>query len=175
MFHAILHMFDFSGRSTRKDYWSYIFGIAVVALIGGVVLAAMTDGHPETQLQLANDQTSALIAIFMLVLCFPHLALIVRRLHDFGWSGWAVLLLGVPVINFIVLLMVMFRGSVTAPTPNPAWQEPPHISIYNSPSVPDRPEVATHVAQIERLASMHAQGILTAQEFAAGKAKVLRQ
>ena len=79
------------------------------------------------------------------------------------------------MINVIILLMVMFRGSATKLTSNAAWQQPQHMSIYNTPGIPDRPEAATHVAQIERLAFMYAQGILTAQEFAAGKARVLRQ
>lgn len=169
MFRAIFRVFDFSGRSSRWEYWCYLIGLAVLGVIAGVAIAAVTDGHPGTRLIL-DDQTDALIGLGVLVLCFPHLALIVRRFHDFGWSGWALLLLAVPVVNIVMLLMLMFRGSAVAAEPYAA----PPITIYNTPSAGVAASRTTHVDEIARLADLHARGMLSAPEFAAAKAQILR-
>jgi hypothetical protein len=57
----------------------------------------------------------------------------------------------------------------------PAYQQPPPQPVYAAPP-PQAPAPAAAddtAAQIERLAQLHAQGMLSDEEFAAAKAKAL--
>jgi len=49
-----------------------------------------------------------LVALAMLL---PNLAVLVRRLHDSGRSGWWILIALVPLIGAIVLLVFTLQGS----------------------------------------------------------------
>lgn len=176
MFRALFRVFDYSGRSTRWEYWSFFIGLVIVALIAGVALAAYRDAHGGLVPPLTED-TNGLLALGLIGLIgLPNLALKVRRYHDFGWSGWAVLWSAVPLVNIFMELMLLSRGPV-APTPAYAADyEPRPITIYNTPGAMagDYGRQGAPADQIARLADLHAQGMLTAQEFAIAKAKVLR-
>jgi len=74
---------DFSGRTTRDEYWW--FTTAVV--LASVVLSL---------LQLATGfsvLTESLSWLFSLACLLPSLSISVRRLHDVNRSGWWLLLL----------------------------------------------------------------------------------
>jgi len=47
----------------------------------------------------------------MIFAAYSWFVLAIRRLHDFGWSGWAVLLVWIPIIGWIPVGMMMFKGS----------------------------------------------------------------
>jgi hypothetical protein len=79
-------------------------------------------------------------------------------------------------------------GRATAPQSQPQYQEPPPQQQYQAPPPPPQPEYAApppapaepaeptmedKVAQLKSLADLHDQGILTDEEFAAQKQKVL--
>jgi uncharacterized membrane protein YhaH (DUF805 family) len=82
---------QFNGRASRSEYWwFYLFTVIVTA-------AADTFGGTLGNL--------ASLAFFL-----PGLALLVRRLHDVGRSGWWVLIL-FTVIGIPVFLYWMVKGS----------------------------------------------------------------
>ena len=176
MIRALLRMFDYSGRSTRWEYWSFLIGFAVVLIGAGAWVASYQDAHFGMDPQL-DDGAAAIVGLAALVLlAAPHLALKVRRYHDFGWSGWAVLWSFVPLVNIFMEFMLLFRGSAPGLVAAASYPEPQHINIYNNPGATTGSAGAardSHVDQIARLADMHANGQLTAQEFAAAKARVL--
>src|SRR6185503_2109130 len=88
----------FSGRSSRPAYWwFYLFGLLVV-------LAALIIDY-------AIGAGGILYALASLALLLPNLAVLVRRLHDSGHSGWWVLIGIVPLIGAIVLLVFTLQGS----------------------------------------------------------------
>jgi len=87
----------FSGRSSRSAYWwFYLFGL--LAVIAAAVLDVI----------LATWFVYALVVLGMLL---PNLAVLVRRLHDTGHSGWWVLISFVPLIGLIVLLVFTVQAS----------------------------------------------------------------
>jgi uncharacterized membrane protein YhaH (DUF805 family) len=97
---------DFSGRSTRREYWAFtllIFLIyGVFAVVDRVVVDSPADG-------LIADAVKLLILGGSLVPCF---AVCVRRMHDQDRSGWFVLLWFVPVVGpFIALVMTLLPGT----------------------------------------------------------------
>lgn len=72
---------DFSGRSSRAQYWYFILATFLASLAGTLI---------------AGDMVGNLISLATLI---PTIAVAVRRMHDVGKSGWFVL---VPIYNFIL-------------------------------------------------------------------------
>jgi uncharacterized membrane protein YhaH (DUF805 family) len=63
--------------------------------------------------------------IAALVLFLPSLAVLVRRFHDAGHSGWWVLILFVPIVGFVVFLIF----ALTASKPPNKWGEGPDTPV----------------------------------------------
>jgi uncharacterized membrane protein YhaH (DUF805 family) len=74
---------DFSGLSTRAQYWYFILATNLASFAGSLVV---------------GDMVGNLISI---VAVLPTIAVAVRRMHDVGKSGWFVL---VPIYNFVLLV-----------------------------------------------------------------------
>jgi|GEM_PF-4532771 len=82
--------FDFSGRSSRREYrrgilWSVLLAIPGISII---LLGTMAKNHTVL---FSGIALHLLIALFWIV---PFLALCVRRKHDLGKSGWSILIDG---------------------------------------------------------------------------------
>jgi membrane protease subunit (stomatin/prohibitin family) len=60
----------------------------------------------------------------------------------------------------------MSQAQAAAPAPAPA-------PAAAAPAAPAAPAVDDSTAKLQELANLHAQGVLTAEEFAAAKAKIL--
>jgi uncharacterized membrane protein YhaH (DUF805 family) len=78
---------NFSGRATRKEFWSFYLFFIVSAIIGGFI-----DGLMGT------DFVGNVIGIALLV---PYIAVAIRRMHDVNKSGWFIL---VPIYNLVLFL-----------------------------------------------------------------------
>jgi uncharacterized membrane protein YhaH (DUF805 family) len=72
---------DFSGVSTRSQYWYFILGTTIAS-----VIAQLSFG----------DLGGNLVSLITLI---PTIA--VRRMHDVGKSGWFIL---VPIYNLVLVL-----------------------------------------------------------------------
>ncbi len=87
--------FEFSGRSSRSEYW-WATLFVFLAGIGVAILDAAI---------FPFNMYGPVSSIFSLVTFIPGLAMSVRRLHDLNRSGWWLLLVFVPVIGWIVLFV----------------------------------------------------------------------
>ena len=74
---------DFSGVSSRSQYWYFILGTTIATVIAQVAF---------------GDFGGNLVSIITLL---PTIAVAVRRMHDVGKSGWFIL---VPIYNLILVL-----------------------------------------------------------------------
>ena len=105
---ALVHYADFSGRARRTEYWYFVlFNIifsVVWILLTSLTLAIVKDGFYdfESFFLSALDGSS-----FQIMILLPVLALMVRRLHDVGKSGWMILTLLIPVVGVFWLLVLM--------------------------------------------------------------------
>lgn len=126
---------DFSGRSSRSDYWwvflcnflitlpfSFIalFGF-LIPLFSEVYYAGLYGYEPDFSGAMAGAGFAAfimfLLAIYGLATIVPHLAITVRRLRDAGFH-WAFIFLGVgpliasfiPVLNILAALVSLPCG-----------------------------------------------------------------
>ena len=79
---------DFSGVSSRSQYWYFILGTTIATVIAQVAF---------------GDFAGNLVSIITIL---PTIAVAVRRMHDVGKSGWFLL---VPIYN-IVLLVTPSKG-----------------------------------------------------------------
>jgi uncharacterized membrane protein YhaH (DUF805 family) len=96
--------FDFSGRSSRAEYWYFTALIWFVSLV--ILLAKVMLG------QAAESVLTVVNALFGLGTFIPSLAVAVRRLHDINRSGFVVLKYCIGVAAVLVLMPVgMFLGS----------------------------------------------------------------
>jgi len=100
---VIHHYADFKGRSTRKEYWMFVL-MYVVLVLGVTVL--MTISTFSDSLEVIGTIVSLLFAILLLGTFIPALAILVRRLHDIGWSGWWCLLNFIPYIGGLILIIL---------------------------------------------------------------------
>ncbi len=99
--------FDFSGRSSRSEFWIYAFIVGTVGFVLGFI-EGMLWGIP------------VLSFLFSLALSITGFSVMVRRLHDMGRSGWWVLL-NFTVIGALIPLVFALAGS------------DPHTNQFGSP------------------------------------------
>lgn len=100
----------FTGRARRSEYWFFVlFNILVeiVVYIPGVLLV-LTLSRPQMYIGFG---LLALMGIFALAVIIPGLAVIVRRLHDTGRSGWWYFISLVPFVGGIILLVFLCTDS----------------------------------------------------------------
>jgi len=85
-----VNLSDFSGRSTRSDYWLAILASLVIAIVL-VILAIFIPFF------------NFVLSVVSIITIIPGPALSVRRLHDIGKSGWWLLITLIPVIGGLVI------------------------------------------------------------------------
>jgi uncharacterized membrane protein YhaH (DUF805 family) len=87
-------LFVCGGRSSRKEFWSFILALWAVVVVVAFTLRAVA---PDL-----------LIAVSFPVLLVEYLliwAVAVRRLHDTDRSGWMLLVSMIPLVGLLVLLV----------------------------------------------------------------------
>ena len=100
---------DFSGRSRRKEYWSYLLGVVVIAIIIGIIEgAAGLSG-------MVGGIYGPLTALFFLGIIVPSIAVQIRRFHDQDKSGWFVLIGLIPILGGLIVLVFMFLEGTKGP------------------------------------------------------------
>lgn len=95
---------DFNGRARRAEYWYfYLFNIIflVVAMILDFIFGLGINGLG----------VGPLYIIYGLAVFIPGLALLIRRLHDVGKSGWMIFISLIPIIGAIWLFILTIRDS----------------------------------------------------------------
>jgi len=84
---------NFKGRARRQEYWGFIlfnFLIAFALAFAGNMI---------------GDEDGFLGGLYSLAVFLPSLAVLFRRLHDTGKSGWFWLLIFIPIVGWIILLV----------------------------------------------------------------------
>lgn len=93
----------FRGRSRRSEYWFIQLFLVVTNLFAAVIDFSLMDGDVERFIANGGGGIVGLIWIFATIV--PALAVLVRRLHDTGKTGWWALMILLPVAGAIVLLV----------------------------------------------------------------------
>lgn len=100
---------DFKGRSRRSEYWYVqVFLVVTNLAVAGIDLALM-DGDVDRFIANGGGGIVGLIWIFATIV--PALAVLIRRLHDTGKTGWWALVGFIPLVGAIVLLVFTVTDS----------------------------------------------------------------
>ncbi len=102
---------DFSGRSRRSEYWYYVLFNILVSIVAVVI-----DVFIEMPI---------FTLLYLLVSIIPSIAVLVRRLHDTGKSGWYYFMGMIPIAGPIILLVYLTTDS--QPGNNQWGQNPKEI------------------------------------------------
>jgi uncharacterized membrane protein YhaH (DUF805 family) len=73
----------------------------------------------------ANTVISTLLTLFSLIAFWPSIAILVKRIHDRGKSGWTCLLLYIPVVLFSILLVAWLASAIAAAATGAVFAMPP--------------------------------------------------
>ena len=93
---------NFSGRARRREYWMYVL-VQTIIMIGLMILDSILG--LDFELQGISLGYGYLYSIGGIVHFIPSLAVLVRRLHDVGKSGWFYFIFLIPIIGIIWLLV----------------------------------------------------------------------
>src|SRR3546814_16173382 len=99
---------EFSGRSRRKEFWSFHLMLFILSLIASAI-----DGALGTS-ALVLGLYGLLTFLLVVVVITPQLTVSIRRLHDTDRSGWWLLLAIVPPVVMGVIAFVPFGWLVVA-------------------------------------------------------------
>lgn len=101
---------DFSGRSSRRNYWWFMLANILIIFAFNVVLRMMVAPGPSS----IRIVLTILLVVYYLALIEPSIALTVRRLHDTGRSGWWILIELIPLVGVVWFLVLMCLPSEPA-------------------------------------------------------------
>ena len=106
---VIRNFVNFSDRASRSEFWWFqlFFFIAIA-------IADFIDVMIESLFNTLDGPRGFFGLIAFWGLIFPNLAVIVRRLHDVGYSGWFILLAFIPylgsIFGLVILVLMMIDG-----------------------------------------------------------------
>jgi uncharacterized membrane protein YhaH (DUF805 family) len=103
----------FSGRARRSEYWYFVLFNAIFSLLAGVLDHLLGTSFIINTINGPIDfYYGYCYLVYALIVFLPSLAVLVRRLHDVGKSGWFFLISLIPIVGAIWLLVLLFTDSV---------------------------------------------------------------
>lgn len=120
---------NFSGRSSRSEYWWWVLFTFIVAGAFGICQGIFMG---------ISGESSVLATLFSylewgwdIAILLPSVGLIIRRLHDIDKSGWNFLWGFLPIVGTIILIIYLCRDSQMSenrygPVPNMVTDHNPY-------------------------------------------------
>ena len=105
--------FDFRTRARRSHYWANVFSWLGIWLVFLAIFAALATGSDKAAPAGALTVILWVVAIFLSAI--DGIAMVFRRAHDTGRSGWIWLLLLVPIVNLLPLYWLLIEDSHQGP------------------------------------------------------------
>ena len=98
---------DFTGRSTRSDYWLAVLANTIVGIIlFSILIVLIVFDSPDSHYHIILALLYGLVMVYFFANYIPSIALQVRRLRDAGFHWALIFLRYAPVIGDIVLLVL---------------------------------------------------------------------
>jgi uncharacterized membrane protein YhaH (DUF805 family) len=98
------HAFDYSGRSRRREYWT--FALATFVAVSAVEWIELKLGLATVGPR--GVESGLLGSVVTITFLTPGLAVAVRRLHDSNRAGWWLALPAAPVLFWVAALATGF-------------------------------------------------------------------
>lgn len=110
---------DLKGRSSRSEFWWFMLFNFVIAMILLTVFGDITGSGLDEMAASGEISFVALYGWPYIIWGLAHLvgviALMVRRTHDWGKTGWLNLLVIIPIVGFIWTIINGCIGSTPGP------------------------------------------------------------
>jgi len=100
---------DLRGRSRRSEYWFIQLFLVVTNIAVAIIDLALMGWDVDRFI--ANGGGGIVGLVWILVTIVPAVAVLVRRLHDTGKSGWWALVGFLPLVGAVVLLVFTVTDS----------------------------------------------------------------
>jgi uncharacterized membrane protein YhaH (DUF805 family) len=100
---------NFKGRARRSEYWFIQLFLVLTNLAAAAIDLALMNGDVDRFI--ANGGGGIIGLVWILATIVPAVAVLVRRLHDIGKSGWWALISLVPFLGVIVILYFTVQDS----------------------------------------------------------------
>ncbi len=97
-------LFSYNGRIGRGRYWAFLLVVILLYIVGFGVIFAGDPGvfaDPPT----TNGVAIAVYAILAVLLIYTQFAVMAKRCHDRGKSGWMSLIVLIPLVGGIWALV----------------------------------------------------------------------
>ncbi|WP_163409293.1 DUF805 domain-containing protein [Flavobacterium ajazii] len=91
---------NFNGRARRSEYWYYTLATIIISIILSII-------DKTTGLTFGLAESGIISSLYSLFVFLPGLAVLVRRLHDVGKSGWFAFIVLIPLAGVIWLIVVL--------------------------------------------------------------------
>ena len=118
---------DFTGRSTRSDYWWIWLGNMIIYIPFFFSYGNAISNPQDEGALIALGGTAIIYMVIGLALLLPSLALMVRRLRDAGFH-WALIFVAfVPFVGSIALLVLL--AMPTKEVASPAISEAQEVRV----------------------------------------------
>lgn len=114
----------FSGRADRKEFWIWALAVLAISFVFVCIMALLALLFEYTQNPVLSDifaVTISLFGLFWVVMFFPTLTVMVRRLRDAGITPWLLL---IPAALGIFTFLVLFDQALYNMDPS----TPPYYS-----------------------------------------------
>jgi uncharacterized membrane protein YhaH (DUF805 family) len=85
------------------------------SILGGGILLSIVASLTNAAFEPVQTQYPVSQALCFILAAVVILRAVVARFHDIGWSGWAVLLMFVPLVDVVVLLLLLVVPGQTRP------------------------------------------------------------
>jgi len=105
--------------SNRIGRLEFLFWFVSSILAGGILLAIVAS-LTRTAIEFGTHPLSQALCIIAVAVVILRAA--VSRFHDIGWSGWAVLLMFVPLVGVVAFLLLLVVPGQKRPN---LYGEPP--------------------------------------------------
>lgn len=92
---------DFKGRARRSEFWWFVLFIFLCSLVVSF-LTSMCLSFLDVDTVLGAQLGTIISTVAMLFFVIPHFAVLTRRLHDTGRSGWWVAVLVLLLVAYLV-------------------------------------------------------------------------
>jgi uncharacterized membrane protein YhaH (DUF805 family) len=113
---------EFNGRARRREYWNFTLINMLLNFAYLILVSIITAKIFRTNIDVLERGEEPIFMllfgiliivyfIFLLLLFLPSLAVMIRRLHDTGNSGWMCLISLIPVVGGIILFIILVQDS----------------------------------------------------------------
>ena len=110
---------DGTGRARRKEYWYFVL-FQLLIMIGPVTVCVIfaglaADAPDDDPMMIGVGLFAIVVALMYLFFVLPGIAVMIRRFHDVGLSGWLVLVGLIPYLGGLITFIITLLPSEARP------------------------------------------------------------